>query len=118
MIRISIMGLTIAFAAVASPAAAVEFYAKPRDFVLDIPCDAVRTLKSRAEPVRLDRGQRYAGRGVDRRRNARHAFLLIGERSKWVPLVCGHFADGDGALPGPGIPAKRKRAMMAMAIRR
>ncbi len=117
MIRTAVLGLTVLFAT-AVPAAAVDFYAKPRDFVLDMSCEAVRTLKSRAEPVRLERGQRYAGRGIDRRRNARHAFLRIGDKSKWVPLACGHFADGDGAQPGPAAPAKRKRAMVAMAIRR
>jgi len=117
MIRIAMLGLALVFAAAVS-AAAVEFYAKPRDFVLDMSCDAVRTLKSRAEPVRLERGQRYAGRGIDRRRDARHAFVRIGETSRWVPLACGHFADGDGALPGPAIPGKRKRAVASMDLKR
>lgn len=117
MIRKTLLGLTLAFAT-AAPAAAVEFYAKPRDFVIDIACDATRTLKSRAEPVRLERGQRFAGRGIDRRRNTRHAFIQVGDRSRWVPIACGHFADGDGALPGPIVPPKRKRAVMAMAVKR
>lgn len=117
MIRYAMLGLTPAFT-MATPAAAVEFYAKPRDFIVDISCDAVRTLKSKVEPVRVERGQRYAGRGIDRRNDARHAFIQVGDKSKWVPLACGHFADGDGALPGPVIPPKRKRSVVAMAVKR
>lgn len=117
MIRYAMLGVTLAFVT-AAPAAAVQFFAKPRDFVMDIACDATRTLKSRAEPIRLERGQRYAGRGIDRRNSARHAFIRIGDKSKWIPLACGHFADGDGALPGPAIPPRRKRAVVAMAMKR
>lgn len=94
----------------AGSAAAIEFYESPRAFVIDLSCEAYRNVKRKAEPIRLEVGKRYVGRGVDRRHKASHAFIRIGVESRWVALACGHYADGDGAMPGPAIPRKQGRA--------
>jgi hypothetical protein len=115
---IQAVGLALPLAAVfAGSAAAIEFYEAPRAFVIDLSCDAYRSVKRKAEPIRLEVGKRYVGRGVDRRRNAMHAFIRVGSESRWVALACGHYADGDGAMPGPAIPGKLGRARVRAEAR-
>jgi hypothetical protein len=82
------------------PAKAQEFFAAPRDFVIDKACNATRSIRTQAEPTPLDVGQSYAARGVNRRSNPTHAFIRVGNASKWADLTCGHFADGGAPWSG------------------
>jgi Bacterial EndoU nuclease len=81
-------------------AQAQDFFAAPRDFIVDRACNATRAIRSQADPVPLDVGKTYPARGVNRSGNPTHAFIRVGEANKWVELGCGHFADG--ASPAPG----------------
>ena len=79
---------------------AQDFFAAPRDFVVDRVCNATRAIRSQADPVPLDVGGTYPARGVNRSGNPTHILIRVGEADKWVALDCGHFADG--ASPSPG----------------
>lgn len=84
---------------------AQEFFAAPRDFVIDKACDATRSIKSRNDPVPLEAGKSYTGRGLNRSGGATHAFIRVGETNRWVDLSCGHFADGAGIGAAGGVDA-------------
>lgn len=98
--------VAIAVLSVAGPASAQTFFETARDFVLDRQCDAYRSFKTKSGATPLEQGKRYPGRGLNRPDNASHAFIRVGDQSLWVELACGHFADGDGALPAP-VPRQR-----------
>lgn len=89
-------------------AQAQEFFAAPRDFVIDKACEAYASIKKKSNPSALDVGKAYPGRGLNKSDGATHAFIRVGSDSKWVALECGRFADGV-AVPGasagaPGSP--------------
>ncbi|MFN3868356.1 MAG: EndoU domain-containing protein [Hyphomicrobiaceae bacterium] len=112
---------TLRWAAVVAASAAVamlgwsanaqEFFAAPRDFVVDKPCDGYRSFKRQTGASPLNVGQTYAGRGVNKRDGATHVFIRVGDESLWVALSCGRFADGGAAYPaGEGaMPRAAKR---------
>lgn len=93
--------LAFCAAALACPAsvAAQEFFAAPRDFVVETRCDAYQSFKRQTGAEPLTVGQTYPGRGVNKREGATHAFIRVGEQSLWVDLACGRFADGGPAYP-------------------
>jgi hypothetical protein len=97
----------------AGSASAQEFYAAPRDFVVQTACDATSSIRSGANPTPVLPGTTYVARGINRPADPTHVFVRVGSESKWLALTCGRFADGLAATaagtaipmpppPGPG----------------
>ena len=89
-------------AAATAPAVhAQDFFAAPREFVLDRACDAHQSFRTKSNPTTLAAGTSVVGRGMNRRDNPTHAFVRVGTENKWIELGCGHFADAQPAgTPG------------------
>lgn len=104
--------LAVLFAiASALPALAQQFFETRREFVVEKACEAYDGFKRRSNPVALEPGKSYPGRGVNKLDGPSHVFIVVGGASKWVEIGCGRFADGaapaDPAAAGtqPGAPA-------------
>lgn len=101
----TLLGVAMILAAVRpNLSVAQEFFAAPRDFVVDKACEAHNSIKKKSNPAALEVGKSYPGRGVNKKDGATHAFIRVGAESKWVDLSCGRFADGV-AVPGAGAGA-------------
>lgn len=88
-----------------TPAGAQEFFASPRDFVIDKSCSAYRSFKRQTDASPVAPGETYAARGENRLADPSHVFIRMGAESRWVALTCGHYADGAG--PGTAAPGGR-----------
>ena len=88
--------------AITPPAAAQTFFEARRDFRLEKACDATRTIRTKTEPSPLEAGSVVEARGVNRADNPTHAFVVIGDQSKWLDLACGIFMD-DQPAADPGV---------------
>lgn len=88
--------LVLVFAISAWPvsgASAQEFFAEARDFTVEKPCSASRSIKRSSEETQLQPGASYTARGVNRANDPTHVLIRVGEASKWVDLSCGRFKD-------------------------
>ena len=80
---------------VAVPAQAQHFFETERQFVVEKPCEATRSLKG-GSPEALQPGDRLTSRGLNKKDGASHVFVRLGSANKWVKLSCGTFVDGTG----------------------
>ena len=79
----------------AAPAHAQHFFETERQFVVEKPCEATRSLKG-GSPEKLQPGDKLSSSGLNKKNGASHAFVRVGSANKWVKLTCGSFADGTG----------------------
>jgi hypothetical protein len=97
--RVTLIATAVMMAGTAT-AAAQEFFAAARPFVIETACDATRAIKG-GEPTALEVGRSYDARGFNRKNDATHVLLKTADRtSKWVAIGCGRFTDAIAAGPG------------------
>ncbi len=89
-----VLASALALQALSLPAHSQEFFETRREFVVEKACEAYDGFKRRSNPVTLEPGKAYSGRGLNKRENASHVFIVVGTASKWVEIGCGRFADG------------------------
>lgn len=83
----------MAVLALGDRAAAQDFFAAPRAFVVERACDATRSVREARDPKPIAAGTTLTGRGLNRGENPTHAFVTVEGENRWVALTCGRFDD-------------------------
>lgn len=80
-------------------AIAQTFFAPPKSFVIQNNCTAFTSIKKKTNPVPVNVGQQYVAHGENKKNNATHVFIQVGEQRKWLALNCGKY-DDNGNIGG------------------
>jgi hypothetical protein len=83
-----------------------EFFAAPRDFIVERACDATASIRTGADPTAVQPGTTYVARGTNRAASPSHVYLRVGNASKWLDLTCGRFADGAASTAPAAVASK------------
>jgi hypothetical protein len=83
------------------PLHAQHVFDRDRDYVINKPCKATRSIRQGGEPTALRPGETFKARGVNKASDPSHVLLRIGASGKWAPLDCGQFTDGQPVVPPP-----------------
>lgn len=80
------------------PAALAQVpFPEPRKFVVEKPCTAYSSISKKKHGKALEVCKSYTAIGENKRQGGTHAFIEVGNQSKWVALSCGHYEDEGSA---------------------
>lgn len=102
--------LTMMLSLVARPALALDLFETPKVFIAERACEATLSIAGR-DPVPIEMGESYVGRGLNRRSGATHVLIRLGGSERWVALGCGRIEDApvDAGVPGSDSPKGEPR---------